>query len=45
MEQQVRPIYNKIIQSVELFYEENKYLSRKESDTSTRKNQNQDQEN
>jgi len=30
IEQQVRPIYNKIIQSVELFYEENKYLSRKD---------------
>ncbi len=28
MEEQFRPIFNKIIQTVELFYEENKYLSR-----------------
>ncbi len=30
MEEKVRPIYNQLIQSVELFYEENKSLSRKD---------------
>jgi hypothetical protein len=30
MEEKVRPIYNQLVQSVELFYEENKSLSRKD---------------
>ncbi len=30
MEDKVRPIFNEIIQTVQLFYEENKYLSRKD---------------
>lgn len=29
MEERIRPIYNQMIQTIELFYEDNKYLSRK----------------